>query len=153
MNHFYFGDQTKAMKPIQTAFNFLAILALAALALSCASNNDLLDRENAATGAGFKIITPTKPAQLARLRQLPVDKVTQIVVAGKPYYILPDPARNQAYVGGPKQYQAYRQFRQQQSINAKNYQAPPLQVEVVEVDDMGWGEWVGWAPVGEPGWY
>ena len=43
----------------QITFKFLATLALVVLAASCASNN-LLDKENAATGAGFKIITPTK---------------------------------------------------------------------------------------------
>jgi hypothetical protein len=30
---------------------------------------------------------------------------------GKTYYVFPDAALNQAYIGGPKQYQAYRQLR------------------------------------------
>src|SRR6516165_2929733 len=99
------------MKTIQTAFKFIAALALAVLAVGCASSN-LLDRENAAVGAGFKIITPSKPDQLALLQKLPPDKVTPIIYGGKPYYVLPDLANKQAYIGGPKQYQVYKQFRQ-----------------------------------------
>ncbi len=133
-------------------------MLVAILAAGCASNN-LLDKENAATGAGFKIITPAKPEQLALLQKLPPDKVTPITYGGKVYYILPDLANNRAYVGGPRQYQAYKQFRQRQQMNSENYLAPPDSVQMVEVNAMNWGEWGGWGPVGpdgflgEPGWY
>jgi hypothetical protein len=138
--------------------NFLAVALVAVLAMGCASNN-LLDKENAATGAGFKIITPAKPEQMALLQELPPDKVTPITYGGKPYYILPDLANNRAYVGGPKQYQAYKQFRQKQKMNSENYMAPPDSVQMVEINAMNWGEWGGWGPMGpdgflgEPGWY
>jgi hypothetical protein len=138
--------------------NLLVVALVAILAVGCASNN-LLDKENAATGAGFKIITPAKPEQLALLQKLPPDKVTPITYGGKVYYILPDLANNRAYVGGPKQYQAYKQFRQKQQMNSENYLAPPDSVQMVEVDAMNWGEWGGWGPVGPdgflggPGWY
>ena len=145
------------MKPIQTVFKFIAVLALVVLAAGCASNgNNLLDRENVAVAAGFKVITPTKPEQLARLQKLPVDKVTQVIVAGKTYYILPDLKNNRAYVGGPKQYRIYQQDRRIQQQNSENAGSPPLNVQVVEVNDMGWGEWDGWgAPggMGGPDWY
>jgi hypothetical protein len=138
--------------------NLFAVM-LIALVAGCASNNDLLDRENAAVGAGFKIITPTKPEQEVLLGKLPADKVTQVIVGGKPYYVLPDVANNQAYVGGPKQYQAYKQFRQTQEKNAEDYIAPSTPIQVVEVNSMNWGEWGGWSAVGGPdgmgwpGWY
>ena len=80
-------------------------------------------------------------------------------MAGKLYYILPDLANNRAYVGGPRQYQAYKQFRQKQQMNSENYLAPPDSVQMVEINAMNWGEWGGWGPVGpdgflgEPGWY
>jgi hypothetical protein len=143
----------------QAKFKFLAALALVVLAAGCASYNDTLDKENAAVGAGFKIITPTKPEQLALLQKLPPDKVTPITYGGKPYYILPDLANHRAYVGGPKQYQVYKQFRQKQEKNYENYEATPDQVQVVEYTGMNWGEWGGWGPMGpdgllgEPGWY
>jgi hypothetical protein len=140
----------------QTTLKFLAVLMFVALAVSCASYNNTLDKENAAVGAGFKIITPTKPEQLALLQKLPPDKVTPITYGGKPYFILPDLANHRAYVGGPKQYQAYKQFRQQQEKNYENYGATPGQIYVTEVNSMNWGEWGGWGPdglLGEPGWY
>ena len=143
------------MKPILATFKFVAALALVVLSAGCASNN-LLDKENAAAGAGFKIITPSKPDQLALLRKLPVDKITPILYGGKRYYVLPDPANHRAYVGGPKQYLVYKQFRQKQKMNAEDYEARPDSVQVVEINSMNWGEWDGWGPygmLGEPGWY
>jgi hypothetical protein len=140
----------------QITFKFFATFALVVLAVGCTSYNDTLDKENAAVGAGFKIITPTKPEQLALLQKLPADKVTPITYGGKPYYILPDLTNHRAYVGGPKQYQVYKQFRQKQENNYENYEATPGQVYVTEVNSMNWGEWGGWGPMGElgdPGWY
>ena len=142
------------MKLNQTAFVFLAALALAAFVAGCASNNDLLDRENAVVGAGFKVITPTKPDQAALLRKLPADRVTQITYDGKIYYVLPDLKNNQAYVGGPKQYKAYQQFRGDQKLNAESgVPSSSSSIKVVEVTEMNWGGWDGWGPMGEPGWY
>jgi len=107
-------------------------------------------------GASFKIITPSKPDQMALLRKLPPDKVTPIIYGGKPYYVLPDLANNRAYIGGPKQYQVYKQFRQKQKMNAESYEARPDSVQVVEVNSMNWGAWGGWGAgdgLGDPGWY
>jgi len=149
----------KYTKTVQTTFNLFAFLVLAVLAAGCAGTNDLLDRENAAMGAGFKVITPTKPEQLASLQKLPPDKVTEITFGGKPYYILPDPANHRAYVGGPKQYQLYKHYRQEQKANLEGYEATPDQVQVVEGNAMDWSAWSGWGPLtsdgflGEPGWY
>jgi hypothetical protein len=144
------------MKLTLNPLRYFTIITLAVLAVSCASNNDLLDRENAATGAGFRIITPAKAEHMALLQKLPADKVTPITYDGKPYYILPDLANNRAYVGGPKQYQVYKQFRQKQKNNSENYVATPTPVQVVEVNSMNWGDWGGWGPMGftgGPGWY
>jgi hypothetical protein len=144
------------MKLTLNPLRYFTIITLAVLAVSCASNNDLLDRENAAMGAGFRIITPAKAEHMALLQKLPADKVTPITYDGKPYYILPDLANNRAYVGGPKQYQVYKQFRQKQKNNSENYVATPTPVQVVEVNSMNWGDWGGWGPMGfmgGPGWY
>jgi len=140
------------MKPIQRVFQFLAGIALAGLVVAgCPSNNHLLDKQNAAVGAGFKIITPTKPDQLAILKDLPAGQLTQITYGGTPYYVLPDPVNHQAYVGSPKQYQVYKQFRQKQKRNAENEESTPTQVQVVEINAINWGEWDGWGAMGEPG--
>ena len=138
----------------------LSCLAAIALAVGCAGN--LIDKENVAVAAGFKVITPTKPDQQALLQKLPPDKVTHIVYGGRVYYVLPDLTNNQAYVGGPKQYGAYQQLRRKQeknSENAGNYESSPSDIQVVEVNSMDWSGWGGWDAVGGmdgmgwPGWY
>ena len=149
------------MKPIHTAFKFFAALALAVLAVGCASNN-LLDKENVAVAAGFKVITPNKSNQQTLLQKLPPDKVTHVVYGGRVYYVLPDLANNRAYVGGPKQYEIYQQLRRKQEKNSESagsYESTPSDIQVVEVNSMNWGEWGGWDAVGGmdgmgwPGWY
>lgn len=98
------------MKTIHTAIKHLASLALALSIVSCASTADLKSKEDLALAADFKVITPVKPDQIVIFKKLPAGRMTQITYSGKTYYILPDTARNQAYVGGPKQYQAYQQL-------------------------------------------
>ncbi|WP_411727190.1 hypothetical protein [Methyloglobulus sp.] len=134
------------MKQIQTTFKILAAVALVALAVGCAS--DLKDKENLAVAAGFKVITPVKPDQVALLPTLPEDKVTQINYQGKTYYVLPDVKNNQAYVGGPTEYQAYRQIRLAKQISDQNLRAAQM-----NQDSMNWGAWGGWGGVGPMGGY
>jgi len=139
------------MKQIQTVFKFLAAVALAVAAAGCSST--LLDKENVAVGAGFKVITPKKPDQQALLKKLPADKLTRINYGGKTYYVLPDLKNNQAYIGGPKQYQTYLQLRRNQLNNSNPYlfEATP---GTDEMNSMSWGEWGGWEGVGGGGeWY
>jgi hypothetical protein len=153
-------SKNKSMKPFQIAFRFFTVLVFAALAAGCAGNSgNLLDKENVAAAAGFKVITPAKPNQQALLAKLPADKVTHIVYGGRVYYVLPDRANNQAYVGGPKQYGVYQQLRWKQEKDSTNAGSPPPDIQVVEVNEMNWGEWGGWDAVGGPdgmgwpGWY
>ena len=130
------------MKQIKTASKFLAAIAFATLAASCAS--DLKNKENLAVAAGFKVITPVKPDQVALLPTLPKDKVTQITHDGKTYYVLPDLKNNQAYVGGPAEYQAYRQLRLAKQISDDNLAAAQMN----QMSSMNWGAWGGWGGYG-----
>jgi hypothetical protein len=145
------------MKTIQTTFKCLTALALALLAVGCAGS--LLNKENAAVAADFKVITPNTPEQQALLRKLPADKVTRIIHDGRPYYVLPDLKNNQAYVGGPKQYEAYQQLRRTQEMNAKNPDADPDGPDTdqaAETKAMNWSGWSGWGAANlmdRPGWY
>ncbi len=69
---------------------------------------------------------------------------------GKILYMYPDAANNVAYVGGPKQYQAYRQMRIDQKMSDENLEA----AEINEDESMEWNEWGGWGPWwGGQGWY
>jgi len=131
----------------QTAFKHLAAVALAVLAVGCAA--DLKEKENLAVAAGFKVITPTTQRQKELLPTLPKDKITQINHEGKVYYVLPDLKNNQAYVGGPKQYQAYQQLRLQKQLSDQALETAQMN----QMATMNWGMWGGWGGWGRYGWY
>jgi len=70
---------------------------------------------------------------------------------GKTYYIFPDPAHNQAYVGGPKEYQAYQQLRTTNKLAREDLET----AEMYQDQAMEWSLWSGgegvWGPMGGPG--
>ena len=55
--------------------------------------------------------------------------------SGKTYYVFPDAAHNQAYVGGPNQYETYRQLRLEADGQEK-VEAAEMNLEASEMD---WG--------------
>ena len=76
-----------------------------ALLISCASTQTTTQhRESMLVASGFKVITPKTAAQKQKLQNLAAGTVTMIKKSKKTYYVFPDPAHNQAYVGGPKEY-------------------------------------------------
>jgi hypothetical protein len=91
------------------------------------------------------VITPRTAAQQQKLQALPAGKVTLVQKDGKNYYVFPDAQNNQAYVGGPTQYQAYRQLRLANQLANENLEAAELNQDA----SMDWGGWGGW---GGPGW-
>ena len=143
------------MKLIQTAGRFLATVALLMFAAGCASS--LLDKENLAAAADFKVITPSKPDQQELLKKLSANRVTRVNYQGKTYYILPDLKNNQAYVGGPKQWQKYQQLLATQRQNAKSGtpydESAQEALETEQANAANWNGWGGWGVAGVPGWY
>jgi hypothetical protein len=104
--------------------------------------------------SGFKVITPKTAAQKQKLQNLPPGKVTMIQKRGKTYYVFPDPAHNQAYVGGPKQYEQYQQLRAENKLAKENVEM----AEMYQDSTMEWSLWGGWGagegvfgPMGGPG--
>ena len=135
------------MKQILNSLKCILATGLLVLAVGCAVSKD---RENALVAAGFKVITPKTAAQEQKLKALPTNRVTMTEKDGKTLYMYPDVARNVAYVGGPKQYQAYRQIRIDQKISDENLEA----AQINEEQSMEWNEWDGWGPWWNgPGWY
>jgi hypothetical protein len=115
----------------------LSAIALLALAVGCASTQS---KENMLVAAGFKVITPKTAEQTAKMKALPSSKVTQVKKDGKLYYVFPDVAHNQVYVGGPQQYQAYQQLKLDKQIADENMDA----AEIDRDTSMNWGAWGGW---------
>ena len=124
------------MKQILTSFKILTTIALLALAIGCANPQS---KENSLVAAGFHVIVPKTAAQ-QKLKALPQDRVTMVQEKGKTYYVFPDAAHpNQAYVGGPTQYETYRQLRLKQKEKLEAAEMTP-EASTMDLGD----EWSSW---------
>ena len=122
----------------------MGAVALLALAVGCTQTQN---KENLLISAGFKVIVPRTAAQKQKLQALTPDKVTLVQKDGKTYYVFPDAANNQAYVGGPTQYQAYKQLRLANKLANENLEAAEMNQDA----SMDWGSWGGWGGPGFEG--
>jgi hypothetical protein len=131
----------KAQKQIPVLLNAVGILALLTFAVSCASTQTAVEnKESMLVAAGFKVITPKTPAHQQKLQQLPPGKIAMIQKSGKTFYVYPDAAHTQAYVGGPQEYQAYQQARLDNKLAQENLET----AEMYQDANMNWGAWGGW---------
>ena len=125
-----------------------SVIALLALTVGCATTSNTQNKESMLVASGFKVITPKTAAQQQKLQQLPPGHVAMVNRQGRTYYIFPDAAHNQAYVGGPKEYQAYQQVRAANNIANENLET----AEMYQDAAMQWGAWggwgAGWGPMG-----
>jgi hypothetical protein len=137
------------MKQIRVSIQMISVIALFALVVGCATTqSSTQNRESMLVASGFKAITPKTAAQQQKLQKLPPGKVTMIQKAKKTYYIFPDPAQNKAYVGGPKEYQAYQQLRLANKLAQENVETAEMYQDA-EMDWGAWGGWgAGWGPMG-----
>jgi hypothetical protein len=136
------------MKPLRDIFFTAITAACTVMLLSCASTQSTQNRESMLVASGFKVITPKTPAQQQKLQNLPPGKVTMIQKSGKTYYVFPDPAHNQAYIGRPKEYQTYLQMRTDKKLARESVET----AEMYQDAEMQWGAWggwgMGWGPMG-----
>jgi hypothetical protein len=108
------------MKRMRVSFNMISVIALLASTVGCATTTSTQNKESMLVASGFKTITPKTAAQQQKLQRLPLGKVAMINRKGGTYYIFPDVAHNQAYVGGPKEYKAYQQLRAANKLPEEN---------------------------------
>jgi hypothetical protein len=123
---------------------FTFVLAVAMTIVGCTTTSQLSSntqsKERMLVSSGFKTITPKTSGQAQKLQQLPSGRIAMIKKSGKTYYVYPDAPNNQAYVGGPKEYQAYLQLRASDNLAQEN-----LETAVLYQDSMmNWGRWGGW---------
>ena len=136
------------MKQIFTGYSLISAVALVAMAVGCTSTQtQTQSKENLLVAAGFKVIVPRTVAQQQKLQTLPANKVTLVQKDGKTYYVFPDAANNQAYVGDSAQYQAYKQFRLANKLANENLEAAEMNQEA----SMDLGAWGGWGARGGMG--
>ena len=138
------------MKPTTRLFLSSIAAGCAAVLIGCASTQTTQNRENMLVASGFRVITPKTAAQKQKLQNLPTGQVTMMKKGKKTYYIFPDPAHNQAYIGGPKEYQAYQQLRADKKLSREDLQ----DAEMYNDATMEWSMWSGgegvWGPMGGP---
>src|SRR5881275_2854679 len=114
------------MKQIRVSFKMISVISLLALTVGCATTSSTQNKESMLVASGFKVITPKTAAQQQKLRALPPGKVTIIQKGGKTYYVFPDPANNRAYIGRPKEYQAYQQLRATNKLATENLESAEM---------------------------
>ena len=65
---------------------------------------------------GFKVLVATTKVQQDWVKRLPPGQIRPMQRTGKKYFVYPDASRNQIYVGGPKEYEAYRQLHPENEL-------------------------------------
>jgi hypothetical protein len=66
--------------------------------------------ESELLSSGFKVLVAKTSAQGEWVKRLPPGEIRPMQRNGKKLFIYPDAAANQIYVGGPQEYEAYRQL-------------------------------------------
>src|SRR5213595_3453698 len=138
------------MNPFKSPFTLVLAVATAMAGCATTTQTSTQNKESMLVASGFKTIIPKTAAQQQKLQNLPPGKVTMIQKKGKTYYIFPDPANNRAYVGGPRQYQAYQQLRAENKLTREDLET----AEMYQDSEMQWSLWGGgegvWGPMGGP---
>ena len=136
------------MNPFKSPFILLLAGAIAIAGCASSTQTSTQNKESMLVAAGFKTVTPKTAAQQQKLQKLPPGKIAMIQKAGRTYYVYPDAPNNQAYVGGPAEYQAYQQLRAANNIAQENLET----AEMYQDASMQWGAWggwgMGWGPMG-----
>ncbi|MET0733224.1 MAG: hypothetical protein ABW054_09165, partial [Casimicrobiaceae bacterium] len=73
--------------------------------------------------AGFKVLAATTEVQQKWVRGLPPGAIRPMQRTGKKFFIYPDASRNQVFVGGPKEYEAYVQLHPENRVADAQKQA------------------------------
>jgi hypothetical protein len=98
----------------------LSACVAVAIVAACASTAAPLPDESLLSAAGFKVVVAKTTQQQEHLQSLPPGKIRAMERNGKPFYVYPDAAKNQIYVGTQKQYQAYLRLDPQYNGNVQS---------------------------------
>lgn len=126
------------MKRLFTPFRILGAVALLAIAASCATTSTT--KTDMLSAAGFKLLAADTPKKQELLNTLPKDQLSMVTWKGKTFYVQPASTPNQAYVGTPKEYQAYQQLRLAKQMSNDQLVAAQMNRDAM----MGWGN--AWGP-------
>jgi len=113
-----YHGRARSMKPIpEIGFSkWLVLMATVVIAAGAGAAAPPPINEKALLDAGFKVLVATNKVQEDWVRGLAPGKLRAMQRTGKKYFIYPDAAKNQIYVGGPKEYEAYAQLHPEHRV-------------------------------------
>jgi hypothetical protein len=118
------------MKLLPNTSAILTTLATLALVAGCAGPGTSAppappapQTESLLSAAGFKTVVASTDKQLQEIPKLPAGQMTVMSNTGKNYFVYPDMANKQMYVGTEKEYQAYLKLRAQNNMPNVNPEA------------------------------
>jgi hypothetical protein len=135
------------MKQVGLLFNTASVISPLRLVVGCSTTGSTQNKESLLVASGFKVITPKTVARQQRLQELPSSHMAMITKNGRTYHIFPGAAHNQAYVGGPQEYQEYQQLRAANNIANEQLETAQMYQDAA----MDWGAWGGWVMGWGPG--
>jgi len=125
------------MKHLPIKLQILSAVTCATLIVGCATTKHT---ENLLSEAGFLHLPATTDKQTQHLMSLPPEVLTIARINGKAFYVFPDPAHKQIYVGNAEQFQSYQQILMYSKLEGDS--------RVLAVEDGGPGDdaakWVEW---------
>src|SRR5438552_1200250 len=124
----------------QRAVNFTIVALFGLFSAGAAAATP--SAENLLLSAGFKAKVATTAKQRQELKTLPERTVSPVMQRGTTFYIYPDRARDEIYVGNKAQYQAYENLMTQQSDSA----GPIKTKDSVRGFEVPVREFYGWEP-------
>lgn len=108
---------------------FVAGAAVAAKAPPRIDESELLS-------VGFKVLVPETTAQKDWVQRLARGEIRAMQRTGKKFYICPDASGKQIYVGGPKEYEAYRQLHPDSKLAGQDAAQKASAYRSKQVDTM-----------------
>ena len=132
------GDGRRWVLALVSMFATFAILT------GCASPPPPPPDESQLLAAGFKVLVAKNVQQQEHLRTLAPGRITEWQRNGSHFFVYPDVAKNQLYVGTPKEYAAYRRVRpddgatlsQQQAAEMASYQKQDAAMQMYTNRDL-----------------
>ena len=76
--------------------------------------------ESELLSSGFKVLVAKTSVQAEWVKRLPPGEIRPMQRNGKKLFIYPDAAGNQIYIGGPMEYEAYRQLHPDSTLAARD---------------------------------
>ena len=122
--------------------SLLLLLFLPVLLVLSACTSDLQRKEQYLREAGFKAITPTTPAQIAKVQSLPQGHLRQYTRKGQTYFVLADAKKNLLLVGNNARFERYQQILYTKKVD------PAIAQE--QADRMIENDWGGWDGMMDP---